>query len=258
MDINMYCWSQPKRRLRVVTYEKEEVGNADKKGWQVAHLVDSSSFEAPLPSFTLHRSGSDARCVLGIQRPVAVVSKPYSRFAIADRDGRRATVVTACINRLPPASANDVARVGAVTPPSSFPLKNADDPAGGRIGVHSQILAETLTWHSPKMLRRWHKMRSAERCASHSMTSWLLWKTLVWPWMLEVGGVLREVHEGSLADWAVAQNTHVQWGSTARTVTQMSGTPCSRNLSLTHLVLCLLLRTWHPSPIIRFFLPKFT
>ena len=62
--------------------------------------------------------------------------------------------MTACINQLAPASANDVARVGAVTPPSSSPLKNADDPAGGRIGVHPQIFAETLTWHSPKMVRR--------------------------------------------------------------------------------------------------------
>ena len=62
-----------------------------------------------------------------IHRSVAVFTNPNSRITI---DGRHATVVTACIKRLTSARANVFVRVKAGTPPSTSPLKNADDPAG--------------------------------------------------------------------------------------------------------------------------------
>ena len=82
---------------------------------------------------------------------VSELEKSFSRIA-AGRDGRHATVVTACVKRLAPATANDAARVDAATPPSA-PLRNAEDSAGGRIGVDSQIFAKTVPFHSTKMLR---------------------------------------------------------------------------------------------------------
>ena len=86
-----------------------------------------------------------ARYICSIQRPVAAVPKPHSRIAIADRDAGHATVVSACIKWLALASASDVARVGAATPPSKSPLKNANDPGGGRIGFLFADLCEHAT-----------------------------------------------------------------------------------------------------------------
>ena len=84
---------------------------------------------------------------------------PYARIAIAGRDGRRPTVVIAGIKRLAPAIVNDVARVDTATPPSSSPLKNADDPAGGRIGVYPLIFA----WYCSKIPCRSRRKRSVVR-----------------------------------------------------------------------------------------------
>ena len=165
---------------------REGVGIADIKveNWPTSRTRAPSRLFCS--ALRLHRNGSDARCVgfrdtihYSMQRPVAVFPEPYSRFAIAGRDGRHATVLTACVKRLAPASANDVARVGAATPQSSSSLKNADDPEGGRIGVCSQTFAKTLTWYYAKILRRLHRKRSVGRCASHSMT-WVAVNAGIW------------------------------------------------------------------------------
>ena len=106
------------RRLRVLTHDiGQEDRNRGHQGWESAHLVDTSSFEAPLPSFKV-ASRWQRREMCRSWGHDTLFDTATRR--IAGRDGRHATVVTACVKRLAPASANDVARVDAATPQSAF------------------------------------------------------------------------------------------------------------------------------------------